>query len=174
MPPTPGSNRIRWRHVIPGAIILGILAAIGSVAEFPPLLLLCIVAGGGLAVAIYHRRAHPGSLRPGTGFRIGALAGAMGFVFNLILNLISLSTQAGRAMLREYVHKSIENALSSNPDPAQAEQIRKISDQLNTPGGMATLFIVAMIIGGVLLIVLSGFGGSIGAYLFGRHDGERH
>lgn len=172
-PPDP-PNRIRYRHVVPGALILGILAAIGSIAQFPPLLLLCIVAGGGIAVAIYHRRAHPGHLRPGMGFRIGAVAGAMGFVFNLLLNLISLLTPTGRGLLREYVKKSMDNALASNPDPAQAEQIRKISEQLNTPAGLAILFIVAMIIGGVLLIILSGFGGSIGAYLFGKHEHESH
>ena len=175
MPPGPGQpNRIRYRHVIPGAIILGVLAAVGSVAQFPPLLLLCIVAGGGLAVAIYNRRAHPGQLRPGMGFRIGLVAGAMGFLFNLILNAISLLTPTGRQLLREYVHKSMENALAANPDPAQAEQIRKFSDVLNTPGGLATLFVVAMIIGGILLMLLSGLGGSIGAYLFGRHDTESH
>jgi hypothetical protein len=172
--PTVPPERLRWRHVIPGAIILGILAAIGSVAQFPPLLLLCIVAGGGIAVAIYHRRAHPGHLRPRTGFRIGAIAGTMGFIFNLILNVISLATPAGRSLLREYVHKSMENALASNPDPAQAEQIRKISEHLNTTTGLVTLFIVAMIVYGLLLILLSGFGGSIGAYLFGKHDAESH
>jgi len=174
--PTPAAppERLRWRHVIPGAIILGILAAVGSVAQFPPLLLLCIVAGGGIAVAIYHRRAHPGHLRPRTGFRIGAIAGTMGFIFNLILNVISLATPAGRSLLRDYVHKSMENALAGNPDPAQAEQIRKISEHLNTTGGLATLFIVAMIVYGLLLILLSGFGGSIGAYLFGKHDTESH
>jgi hypothetical protein len=175
MPPVPvQANKIRYRHVIPGAIVLGILAAVGSVAQFPPLLLLCIVAGGGLAVAIYNRRAHPGHLRPGMGFRIGLLAGAIGFIFNLILNLISLATATGRQVLRDYVHKSFENALANNSDPTQAEQIRKLADVINTPGGLVTLFLVAMLIGGVLLILLSGLGGSIGAYLFGRHDSETH
>lgn len=173
-PPQPPPNRIRYRHVIPGALILGMLAAVGSIAQFTPLLLLCIVAGGGIAVAIYHRRAHPGHLRPGMGFRIGAVAGAMGFVFNLILNMVSLLTPAGRTLLREYVKKSMDNALASNPDPAQAEQIRRISEQLNTPTGLVILFIAAMIVGGILLIVLSGLGGAMGAYLFGKHEQEIH
>ncbi len=150
------------------------LAAVGSIAQFTPLLLLCIVAGGGIAVAIYHRRAHPGHLRPGMGFKIGAVAGAMGFLFNLVLNLISMLTPAGRTLLRDYVKKSMENALATNPDPSQAEQIRRISEQLNTPAGLAVLFVAAMIVGGILLILLSGFGGSMGAYLFGKHEQERH
>lgn len=172
-PPGPAPNRLRYRNIIPGAIILGILAAFGSVAQFPPLLLLCIVAGGGIAVAIYHRQAHPGHLRPGAGFKIGALAGAMGFLFNLVLNGISLLTPTGRQLLRETVQKGMDNALAANPDPSQAEQIKKFTEMLNTPGGLAILFTLAMIIGGVLLIVLSGFGGAIGAYLFGKHEPER-
>lgn len=154
--------------------MLGILAAVGSVAQFPPLLLLCIVAGGGLAVAIYNRRAHPGHLRAGMGFRIGLVAGGIGFLFNLVLNSISLATPSGRQILRDYVHKSFENALANNPDPTQADQIRKLGEVVNTPGGLATLFIVAMLLGGILLILLSGLGGAIGAYLFGRHDAETH
>jgi len=67
----------------------------------------------------------------------------------------------------------MENALAANPDPSQADQIKKFSEMLNTPGGLAMLFTLAMIIGGVLLIVLSGFGGAIGAYLFGKHEAER-
>jgi hypothetical protein len=173
-PPPPGpSDRLRYRNIIPGAVILGILAAVGSIAQFPPLLLLCIVAGGGIAVAIYHRQAHPGHLSPKTGFKIGAVAGAMGFLINLVLNTISLLTPTGRELLRETVRKGMDNALAANPDPAQADQIRKFSDLLNTSGGLITLFTLAMIIGGVLLILLSGFGGAIGAYLFGKHEPER-
>lgn len=108
------------------------------------------------------------------GFRIGAAAGAMGFLINLVLNLLSMLTPTGRNLLREYVKRSMDNALASNPDPAQAEQIRKISEQLNTPAGLTALFVVAMIIGGILLIILSGFGGSMGAYLFGKHEHENH
>ena len=108
------------------------------------------------------------------GFRIGLVAGAMGLLFNLILNMISLLTPTGRQLLRDYVHKSMENALAANSDPSQAEQIRKLSETLNTPGGLATLFIVAMILGGILLMLLSGLGGAIGAHLFGRHDSETH
>ncbi len=160
-------GKIRLKYAIPGALILALLAIVGSVTQFPPFVLLCIVAGGGLAVAIYHRLDPAMPLRAGSGFRIGALAGGIGFLLNAVLNAISLATPAGREALRTMMKTSME---SSNLTGEQAEQMRKLIEELNTPAGMASFFIVAMLFAGVLFLLLSGLGGTVGASLFGRRE----
>ncbi len=153
--------------------MLGLLTLVGSATQFAPLLLLCFIAGGGITVAIYHRRAHPGTLRSGTGFRIGALSGAMGFVVYFFLSVIPLASISGRDQMREALRKGLETAAAANPDPDKTELARKLTASLTGDTGLVVFTLASLLIFGALLILLSGVGGSIGAYLFGKHDAER-
>jgi hypothetical protein len=48
--------------------------------------------------------------------------------------------------------------------------LRRLGDQLNTPGGLALIFTFALLVLAVLFVVFGGLGGAIGAALFGRRQ----
>ncbi len=127
--------------------------------SFPPLLLIFIIAAGGLAVAIYHRLDSSFDLRPKAGFRVSALSAFLALIVTSLINVFAFFTRAGREMLTM--------AMSNMSDPQQTDAIKKLLEQVQTPRGVAQ-FALLMIVNILMFVALSGIGGAIGASLFGR------
>jgi hypothetical protein len=138
-----------------------------------PFIVLCMVAAGGMSIAFYTRREPDKTVTAGNGLRIGALAGMFGFLINALLSTLSMLSATSRAALRSEMMGRLKEAMATSSDPQATELLRRIGDQLNTPGGLAFIFTFALLVLALFFIVFSGLGGAIGASLFGRHHPEK-
>lgn len=168
----PAPGQVDWRRAWPGALIAGVLANFFSLlVPRPPFMFLCMLAGGGLAVTLYRRRAHAEHLRPGQGFRIGALTGFFGFLFIAFMAAVAFTSNAGRAEMSLRMQQAMQQALeqSGNADPQAQQQMQNLITSLNTPEGLATVLGIGMLVVLVFFVLLAGGGGALSAKIFG-HD----
>lgn len=163
-------DRIDWRRGWPALMFAGFLAGFGALIPSLPVISLCMIAAGGLAITFYKRRLPTVHIRPALGFRIGAVAGLFGFMANALLSGLGMLSSQNRSVLRAAMNERIQDALNTNPDASAQEMLRRMSETIATPSGFATIFIVALMIFGLLFIMFSGLGGAIGATLFGRSN----
>ncbi|HEX8924338.1 MAG TPA: hypothetical protein VF786_01025 [Terriglobales bacterium] len=170
--PIPG--QVDWRRAWPGALVAGILANFASlILPRPPFMFLCMLAGGALAVTLYRRRTRVDHLRPGQGFRIGALAGFFGFLFIAFMSAVAFISSAGRAEMSTRMQQAMQQALqqagSGGVDPQAQQQMQNLIASLNTPEGLATVLGIGMLLVLVFFVLLAGGGGALSAKIFG-HD----
>jgi hypothetical protein len=156
------------RVVIFSALAAGFAAGLGSLVPFVPFITLCMVAAGGIAITLYKRRMPYVSVPARRGFRIGALAGFFGFLFNATISVFGMLSLESRVELRAAMQERLNEALSVNSDPAAQEMVKNLGNMISTPGGLATLFAISLGLFGLIFVFLSGLGGAIGATLFGR------
>ena len=169
LPPQPGRPAgTRVSSARRAALWAGVIAGLGSLVPFPPFIFLCMIAAGGMSVAFYSRYEPNSEVRASTGFKIGALAGLFGFLMNACLSSFSMFSQATRSALRSEMSSRIQEAIANSSNADTANMMRKFGDQLNTTGGLVTLFLLALAFLGVLFVLFSGVGGAVGASLFGR------
>lgn len=169
---TPGApayvpNAIQWDLAWKGALLSGLVAAL--LTAVPILSLGCclwLLGAGALAVWLYQRRAPGIVVTPGMGMRIGAVSGVIGFVVTTIWSVVRFATngQEFRAAMQAQMEKSI----SSNPDPRAQEIMRQFINNLNTPQGLATFFVLMLAIMAVVFVLFSAAGGALGASIFAR------
>lgn len=169
---TPGTSAyhpqaVQWDVAWKGAVLSGLLAAVLTAA--PVISVGCclwLLGAGALAVRLYQRRVPGALVTPGMGMRIGALSGAVGFLATTIWSVFRFATdsQAFRTALAEQMDKSI----AANPDPRAQEIMRQFMNNLNTPQGLATFFVLVMAIMAVVFVVFSAAGGALGASMFAR------
>lgn len=152
------------------ALWAGVLAGLGSLVPFMPFILLCMVASGGMSIAFYTRREPHQTVTAGSGLRLGALAGMFGFFINATLSTVSMLSATSRTAMRGEMMNRLKEAMAGSTDPAATDMLRRLGDQLNTPGGLALIFTFALLVLAVLFVVFGGLGGAIGATLFGRHQ----
>lgn len=103
--------------------------------------------------------------------RIGALSGVFGFVVTTILwvVLFAKNNQELRTVFAEQMEKSI----AQNPDPRTQDAARQFVGYLNTPQGLATFFVLGLVIMAVVYVVFSAAGGALGASMFARRRNQR-
>jgi hypothetical protein len=132
---------------------------------------LCMLAGGGLAVALYRRRTRVDLLRAGQGFRIGALAGFFGFLFIAFMSTVAFLSSAGRAEMGTRMQQAMQQTLqqAGNVDPQTQQQMQNMIAMLNTPEGLATVLGIGMLFVLVFFVLLAGGGGALSAKIYG-HD----
>jgi len=172
----PAPGRVDWRRAWPGALVGGILANFASLLlPRPPFMFLCMLAGGGLAVTLYIRRTRVDHLRTGQGFRIGALAGFIAFLFIAFMSAVAFLSSAGREEMSSRMQQAMEQALASsgNVDPQAHQQMQNLIATLSTTGGLATLLGIGMLFVLVFFVLLGGGGGALSAKLFGQHNSRR-
>lgn len=127
-----------------------------------------MVAAGGISIAFYMRFEPHAEIRTSTGLKMGALAGFFGFLmYGILASLTMLSAQT-RAQFRADMTKALQDASTKSADPRAADMIRPFIDQLNTPGGLITMFALMLVFLLIFFVLLSGIGGAIGASLFGH------
>ncbi len=163
----PHPAAIQWELAWKGALLSGLGAAVLS--ALPVLTLGCclwLLGAGALSVWLYQRRVPGAVVTPGMGMRIGALSGAIGFVASTVWSVLRFATNSQE--LRTAMQEQVDKSLASNSDPRAEEMMRQFMNNLNTPQGLATFFVIIMAIMGVVFVLFSAAGGALGASMFAR------
>ncbi|MBO0912536.1 MAG: hypothetical protein J2P13_12155 [Acidobacteria bacterium] len=155
-----GNSRARVR----AALYAGMIAAAISTIPRGPSFFLALPFAGFLSVLFYRRWAAGPELRPGSGFRLGALAGVFGFVGFLALTAVGILTSHGQDEVREALIESVRQQQARAVDP----QVRQMWDYLTTPPGMALVILLGFLFTAAVFILLSGAGALLSASLLGR------
>ena len=165
-------SAIQWNLAARGALLSGLISAFLS--GLPILGLGCclwLLGGGALAVWLYQRRIPGAVVTPGMGMRIGALSGAVGSLATTVL-WIFLFTRNSQE-LRSVFAEQMEKAIAQNPDAHAQEVGHQVINYLNTPEGLATAFVVSIVVMAVVFIVFSSAGGALGGSMFTRRQNQR-
>jgi hypothetical protein len=171
-PPPPLPPRrpgLRLSSARKAALWAGLIAGVGAAVPFAPFIILCMVAAGGMSIAFYMRSEPNDEVRTSSGLKMGALAGLFGFSMYAIVASLSLLSVQTRTAFRSDMATALKEAAARSADPSRAaDMIRPFVDRLNTPGGLATMFLMMLFFLLVFFVLLSGVGGAIGASLFGH------
>ena len=149
-----------WTDAVPGAVVAGALLAAASVIPFAAPLLLMLAAGG-FSVFFYTRRSQT-RLTPKAAARVGAMSGLVGFI--LLVVALALTFAASGGKLVEMLRQAMVERMGPNPPP----QAQEVMEKLLTPGGMATMIAVGLLVFLVILLLVSAAGGAIAGSLLGR------
>lgn len=126
---------------------------------------------GALAVGLYQRRVPRAYITPGMGLRIGALSGTVAFVVSTFWAVFQFARN--NQQFRSVFTEQMEKTISSNPDPKAQEIMRQFMNNLSTPEGLATFFVIVLVIMAIVFVVFSAAGGALGASMFGRPRDSR-
>jgi hypothetical protein len=158
---------VQWEAAGKGAILSGLIAAV--LTAVPVVSVGCclwLLGAGALSVFLYQRRVPAALVTPAMGMRIGALSGVVGFVASTFWMVFRFAkdNQEFRTALQEQMDKSI----GSNPDPRAQDIMRQFMNNLNTPQGLATFFVLMLVVVAIAFVVFSAAGGALGAAMFAR------
>jgi len=163
----PQTAAIQWELALKGALLSGLAAAV--LTAMPVLSLGCclwLLGSGALAVWLYQRRVPGTFVTPGMGMRIGAVAGAIGYVASTIWMVLRFASNSQE--LRTAMQEQMDKSLAANPDPRAQEIMRQFMGNLNTPQGLATFFVLLLAFMGIVFVIFSAAGGALGASMFTR------
>lgn len=163
-PPIP-AIRLHKRTALRSAFVAGVIAALISI--LPLGVILGAPAGGFLSVLLYRRRSLLGDPPPGSGFRLGALAGLFGCAIFILLVSAEILLFHGENEMRNGMIEAVHRQQARNPDP----QARQMLDYFMTPHGMIIMMIGGLVFVAILFVLLSGLGGTVSAMLLRRKDG---
>jgi hypothetical protein len=79
------------------------------------------------------------------------------------------NSQEFRTALQEQMEKSI----GANPDPRAQDIVRQFMNNLNTPQGLATFFVLILVVMAIAFVVFTAAGGALGAAMFARRRDVR-
>lgn len=156
------SRRVDWAKLFPSAALAGCFLAACWLFPFLSVLLLMIAAGG-FTVALYYRRTRV-PLTRAMGARIGAAGGLAAFV--VVAIIVGAEMAAGGGRFVAMVQQTLQQQIAGNPDPRAQEMLQR----LLTPGGIAMLVTLGMILFLVMVLIFSALGGALSAALFRRED----
>ncbi|MGO9517304.1 MAG: hypothetical protein ACLPND_09695 [Candidatus Korobacteraceae bacterium] len=167
-PSAPGPG-IQWNLAWQGALMAGAGAAI--LTAIPIVSLGCclwMLGAGAVSVALYQRRVPGALITPGTGMKLGALAGVFGFVIHAVVSTVSFVAFRSSSDFRHALQEQMDKQLANSPDPKAQEIMRQMFDWINTPQGMATFMVLLLIVLAVMFLVFTAAGGALGASMFGK------
>jgi hypothetical protein len=124
---------------------------------------------GAWTVSLYQRRVPTSPVRPGMGMRIGALAGVFAFIVSAIMTTVLFSTEGEQ--LRKLMEEQINAKVAATPDPRSQELLQQLIAKLNTPEGLATIFLWGLVVIAVIFVVFSALGGAMRASFRARRRG---
>lgn len=168
----PQESAIQWELAWKGALVSGLAAAL--ITALPFLTYGCclwLLGAGALSVWLYQRRVPGTVVTPGMGMRIGAVAGTIGYVATTIWSVVSFA--ANSQQFRVAMQAQIEKSIAGNSDPRSQELMRQFVGNLNTPQGLATFFVLILVIMAVAFVIFSAAGGALGASMFARRRDQR-
>ncbi len=167
VPPAYAPHAIQWEVALKGALLAGLSAAVLSAAPVVGLgCCLWLLGAGALSVWLYQRRIPGALVTPGMGMRIGSVSGAIAFVAATIWSVFRFARDSGE--FRTAMVEQMDKSIASNPDPRAQEIMRQFMATLNTPQGLATFFVLVMILMAIVFVVFSAAGGALGASMFAR------
>jgi hypothetical protein len=154
---------LQWHKALRPAALAGIVAAF-AMAIPGGMLGFGMLAAGVLAVLLYQRRVPGTSLTPGSGARLGALAGLVGFVFFAGASSLELLVFRADNELRTALLAAIDQAAARSTDP----QARQIAERLKSPEGLAVLLVLVFLMIGIAAVGCASLGGALGAWFLQR------
>ncbi len=160
---------VQWNLAWQGALMAGAGAAI--LTAIPIVSLGCclwMLGAGAVSVALYQRRVPGALITPGTGMKLGALAGVFGFVIHAVVSTVSFVAFRSSSDFRHALQEQMDKQLANSPDPKAQEIMRQMFDWINTPQGMATFMVLLLIVLAVMFLVFTAAGGALGASMFGK------
>lgn len=159
------ATSIQWSQALPSAALAGLIAA---VLMFIPLggFGLGMAAAGVLAVIFYRRRNPAGEITAGTGARLGAVSGTLGFGVFAVFTAIELLVFHRGGELRAAMLEAIQQSAARSSDP----QAQQLLDYLKSPAGMALMMGVGLMVMFVVFLIFSSLGGALGAVLLRRKN----
>ncbi|HYV73521.1 MAG TPA: hypothetical protein VFB24_04610 [Candidatus Binatia bacterium] len=163
---------MQWQFAWKGALLTGLIAAVLTAIPYVGFgCCLWMLSTGALAVGLYQRRVPGVYVTPGMGMRIGALSGTIAFVVTTFWSVYEFARD--NQQFRSIFTEQMEKTISSNPDPRAQEIMRQFVNNLNTPEGLATFFVIILIIMAIVFVIFSAAGGALGASMFARRQGLR-
>jgi hypothetical protein len=154
---------LQWHKALQPAALAGIFAALAMTIP-GGMLGFGMLAAGVLAVLLYQRRVPGAALTPGSGARLGALAGLVGFVFFVGASSLELLFFRADNELRTALLAAIEQAAVRSADP----QAREMAERLKSPEGLAILLVLVFLMVGIAAIGCASLGGALGAWFVQR------
>ena len=153
---------IHWPQALSSAARAGVIAAILMIIPLGASVGLGMLAAGFLSVLFYRRRVPNANPGPGMGARLGAVSGALAFVF---FGLLTALFRAG-SEFRSALGQAVEQAAARNSDP----QAQQLFEYLKTPQGLDLVLIMGVIMMLIVFLMVSSLGGAIGAAMLHRKD----
>ncbi|HEV3118526.1 MAG TPA: hypothetical protein VGY58_15860, partial [Gemmataceae bacterium] len=117
---------------------------------------------------LYQRRVPGTVITPGMGMRLGALAGAFGFVVHAVVATVSFLSLRSSGEFRRAMQEQMQRQMAGNPDPKLQEMMQRMLEWVGTPQGAATMMVLVLITLAVAFVVFTAAGGALGASIFGR------
>jgi len=155
---------IQWSQALPATALAGLIAGfvIVPLGAFG----IGMIAAGVLSVLFYRRR-HPGViLSPGSGARLGAVSGVLGFVMFAILTSLEMLMFRSGGQVRQALLETIQQSASRTNDP----QVQQMFDYFKTPAGLALMMGLGLTLMLVLFVVLSSLGGALTTVLLRKRE----
>ncbi len=156
---SPTGPGIEWSRALGLAAVCGLLEAVFTLFG------LGLVAGGALCVALYGRRRSGVPISLGQGVKLGAVAGAAGWLIFVLMTSLFLLTPA-KIRVRQLFLDSIQRAAAQNPSPQAQEFLR----YAQSPEGFIVTVLLTFAIGLVFFLALSSFGGMVGSMFFNKRS----
>jgi hypothetical protein len=167
VPPAYHPNAIQWDIAFKGAFLTGLIAAILSAT---PIVgwgcCLWLLGTGAAAVWLYQRRIPGAYVTPGMGLRIGAVSGVIAYAASTIWSVFRFTKDSDE--FRRAMVEQMEKSMASNPDPRAQDIMRQFMNNLSTPQGLATFFVMILVIMAIVFVIFSAGGGALGAAMFAR------
>ncbi len=132
---------------------------------------LWLLGSGALSVWLYQRRVPGTVVTLGMGMRIGAAAGLIAFIVTTIWSVVRFT--ANSQEFRTELQAQMEKSIASNSDPRAQELMRQFLNNLNSPQGLATFFVLMLVIMAIVFVIFGAAGGALGASTFARRRNFR-
>lgn len=132
-----------------GGLIVGVLSGVLSIIPFVNYCCCIWSLGGGALAAYLYIKSSPTPVGMGDGAMVGGLAGVVGGILYLIINL-PITLLIGVAVM--------------------GSQLRQAG--VNVPFSPVVLVVISSIVTAVILAVLATLGGVIGVAIFGKRKGD--
>jgi hypothetical protein len=159
------SITIDWPQAFSSAAWAGLIAALALMIPLGGFILATLAAGA-LSVLLYRRRRPNTDLTPGTGARLGAASGVIGFGLAAVLLAVSVVLFHTGGELRGLLLDAVQQQAARNPNP-EAQQVLAF---FKSPEGFAVIMIVGLVMMFLAVLIFSSIGGALGASLLRRKD----
>ena len=126
-----------------------------------------MLGAGAICVNLYRRQVPGTVVTPGMGMRVGALAGAFGFVVNAIVTTAAFVGRRSSGDLQKAMQEQMRKQMASTPDPKVQEAMQRMTQWMSTPQGAATMIVLVLFVMGIVFVLFTAAGGALGASMNG-------
>jgi hypothetical protein len=152
------------RSALRAALYAGIIAAFLSSIPLGANFILALPLAGCLSVLFYRRWVPGPEPQTWAAFRLGAMAGLIGFLAFLALTAIGTFTFHAQEQLRDTMLQAVRQAQERTPDP----EARQMLNYFTSPQGVALMMVLGLAFMGIVFVLLSGVGAVVTAALLRR------